>query len=430
MRELVPACQRLDNGLQVLIITDPRVRSVTASLLGRRGGIDDPPDKPGLAHLSEHLFLSGSGDDGVALGERIEAVGGLVEGTTYRHHIRLEFRTPLHCWRWTLEYLADLWRRGPSLQGIDNERQAMVLECREARETPELWTSALAWDALGLDATFRGFREEFFDGASKLTASDVEDWTRGLGTDEWLLCVQSPYPHSDVLPHVSMLFNLARSRGQPSMKPRHQPAARRVVRLHQSKAIQSSVSLLIASGPPTLRDIASGRVLCSLFTGGTQGLLCTTLRDKEGLVYDVVSDCIVENDILAIEVYTSIDNGAEDRVTGLIRQQFERLVSDGVDLSKLQRAKAFTNGIFDLALETPTTGGRWLTNRYMSLGRIITPEEWSASVDQVTPEQLRDFATRCVEASDWVWAISSPRVAGVKGPFPGDATGQVENVIW
>jgi len=430
MSELTAGNHQLTNGLEVLLITDPRARSITASLLGRRGPVHDPPGKPGLAHLSEHLFLSGVNYGGTAVGEPVEAVGGLVEGTTYRQHIRVELRTPLHCWRWTLEYLVELWRRGPSVKEIASERQALILECREAREIPELWVGSLAWDALGQDLAFRGFRSEFFDGVSKLSASDVENWTRGLGSDQWVLCVHSPCPESDLLEHISRLFNVDGSRGRPRTIVPHRPTAKRIVRLHQSKAAQSSVALLIASGAPTLRDIASGRVLCSLLSGGTQGLLFTTLRDKEGLVYDVVSHCVAESDILAIEVYTSINEGAEDRVTDLIRQQLEHLLSDGVDPSKLQRAKAFTNGVFDISLETPATGGRWLGNRYMSLGRIVAPEEWTESVEQVTPRQVNEFLVRSMESSDWVWAVSSPRATGLKGSFYGNAGAQVESVSW
>ena len=50
---------RLDNGLEVMVISDHRAPVVTQMLWYRVGSADEEPGKSGLAHLVEHLMFRG-----------------------------------------------------------------------------------------------------------------------------------------------------------------------------------------------------------------------------------------------------------------------------------------------------------------------------------------------------------------------------------
>ena len=51
---------RLKNGLQVLLISDPRTDKAAAALDVRVGSGSDPEDRSGLAHLLEHMLFLGT----------------------------------------------------------------------------------------------------------------------------------------------------------------------------------------------------------------------------------------------------------------------------------------------------------------------------------------------------------------------------------
>jgi len=50
----------LDNGLKVLLLSDPALNKSSASMAVGVGSLDDPKDRPGLAHFLEHMLFLGT----------------------------------------------------------------------------------------------------------------------------------------------------------------------------------------------------------------------------------------------------------------------------------------------------------------------------------------------------------------------------------
>ena len=50
----------LDNGMRVLLISDPDADKSAAALVAFRGSFHDPEDRPGLAHFLEHMLFIGT----------------------------------------------------------------------------------------------------------------------------------------------------------------------------------------------------------------------------------------------------------------------------------------------------------------------------------------------------------------------------------
>jgi insulysin len=50
----------LDNGIKVLLVTDPRFNKSAASLVVDAGALSDPPEREGLAHFLEHMLFMGT----------------------------------------------------------------------------------------------------------------------------------------------------------------------------------------------------------------------------------------------------------------------------------------------------------------------------------------------------------------------------------
>lgn len=67
----------LDNGLQVVVIENPRVPVVTHMVWYRVGAADELPGKSGKAHFLEHLMFKGSGDlEPGEFSKTIKSLGG------------------------------------------------------------------------------------------------------------------------------------------------------------------------------------------------------------------------------------------------------------------------------------------------------------------------------------------------------------------
>lgn len=81
------ARHRLDNGLRVLIATDPALGAVGVCVDYNVGYRSEPSDRTGFAHLFEHLMFQGSGSVGkLEHANAVQESGGSFNGTTHRDH--------------------------------------------------------------------------------------------------------------------------------------------------------------------------------------------------------------------------------------------------------------------------------------------------------------------------------------------------------
>lgn len=72
----------LQNGLQVILVPDPRIPKVHVNLAYHVGSKNEPPDRSGFAHLFEHMMFEGSKNAKGHYATLIEAAGGVTNAYT------------------------------------------------------------------------------------------------------------------------------------------------------------------------------------------------------------------------------------------------------------------------------------------------------------------------------------------------------------
>lgn len=123
------ARSRLPNGVRVLTVPAPGLRTAMIAVYVRAGSRHERPAVNGVSHFLEHLFFRGSEGhpDSAALNAQVEEVGGSLNGLTARDHGC--YYTPIHprSIGTGLAILGDLLRR-PLLREIEIERQVILAE--------------------------------------------------------------------------------------------------------------------------------------------------------------------------------------------------------------------------------------------------------------------------------------------------------------
>src|SRR5207249_2553816 len=83
----------LPNGIVLLVAERPAVPIVAVRVLVRAGAVFDPPDRPGLAHLTGALVTRGTAKrTGPELDTAIEFVGGALEAGAGRDSLTVSLR--------------------------------------------------------------------------------------------------------------------------------------------------------------------------------------------------------------------------------------------------------------------------------------------------------------------------------------------------
>jgi predicted Zn-dependent peptidase len=119
----------LPNGVRVLTVPAPALRTAMLAVYVRAGSRHERPAVNGVSHFLEHLFFRGSEGypDSAALNALVEGVGGSLNGLTARDHGC--YYTPIHprALDTGLAILGDLLRR-PLLREIAIEREVILAE--------------------------------------------------------------------------------------------------------------------------------------------------------------------------------------------------------------------------------------------------------------------------------------------------------------
>ncbi len=123
----------LDNGLKVVLVSDPKADKAAASLVVHAGSNDDPTDRPGLAHFLEHMLFLGTKKypDPDSYHEFISAHGGRDNAYTADEFTNFHFEVSYSALAEALDHFAQFFIE-PTFDAkyVDRERHAVDSEYR------------------------------------------------------------------------------------------------------------------------------------------------------------------------------------------------------------------------------------------------------------------------------------------------------------
>ncbi|MBI1195817.1 MAG: hypothetical protein GC138_08230 [Gammaproteobacteria bacterium] len=121
----------LANGLKAVLVSDPDADKAAASLVVHTGSMDDPDDRPGLAHFLEHMLFLGTKKypDPDSYHDFISAHGGRDNAFTADEYTNFHFEVDYSALAETLDHFAQFFI-APTFDAkyVDRERHAVDSE--------------------------------------------------------------------------------------------------------------------------------------------------------------------------------------------------------------------------------------------------------------------------------------------------------------
>ena len=118
----VPVRRQLANGLGVLVVERPDLPMVAFGLVVRTGTADDPPDGPGLAHMTARMLSEGTASrTSRQISDEMERMGSAIHTQAGRENIVVSADALTSQWRGALAILADVVQN-PAFPTADLER--------------------------------------------------------------------------------------------------------------------------------------------------------------------------------------------------------------------------------------------------------------------------------------------------------------------
>jgi predicted Zn-dependent peptidase len=380
------------NGLTLLAESMEHVRSAALNFLVPAGCTQDPPRHLGIASVLSDLITRGAGErdsreltlalDNLGL-DRDESVGGI--------HLRFWAATLARNLLPALEIYADIIRRPhlpademeavkalalQDLQGLEDEpRQKVLIELRRRHYPPPL----------GKDR--RGTKE----GIAGLNAEIIRAHYRRLFTPRGtILSVAGNIQWNELKKAVERLFGDWEGPEPPPLKIGKQPAKR----AHLPKETQQTqIAIAYPSVPIGHPDYYAALGAVNVLSGGMSARLFTEVREKRGLCYAVWATYTTFKDRASVLCYAGTTNERAQETLDVTLGELTRL-PEGIDEDEVERVQAGLKSSLIMQEESTSARAGTLASDWYYLGRVRTPDEIQAAVNQLTARKITNHLRR------------------------------------
>jgi predicted Zn-dependent peptidase len=399
----------LPNGVRVVTERLPEARSVTTGFWVGVGARDEAPAIAGASHFLEHLLFKGTEARTAAqIAEAVDAVGGDMNAFTAQEYTAYYTRLPAGQLVLGLDILCDvLWAPAFRPAEIEAERQVILEELAMEEDTPDDRVLTLLAEALFPEHSLG--REVL--GTRTSIASMGRDEIRAFH-DEWyrpanlVVAAAGAVDHDEVVEGVGR--RLAGTDGGCPPTRVAPEVAPRPVEVLKSRVEQAHLGMGVRALPRADPDRFALAVANVVLGGGMSSRLFQKIREDRGLAYSVHSYPVAYSDCGALIVYAGMspDNLAE--VHGIVREELDRLLVDGITDSELRVAKGYLEGSLVLGVEDSGGSMSRIGKAVLQHGEVLEVEEVLARYRAITLADVRRAVERVLGDAEPTVAVVGP----------------------
>jgi predicted Zn-dependent peptidase len=404
----------LPSGLTILVETLPYVRSVALGYYLRSGSAVESEEHGGASHFLEHLVFKGTKTRTTAeIAKVIDILGGDVDAFTgkeytsfYAHVLDEQLDT-------ALDLLTDIVvspRFTPA--DLESERSVILEEIKMVEDTPddlvhEIFVTSF-WPDHPLGRPILGTEETVNRlGREQILAHYAETFhpenvifcaSGNIRLEQLVQFLEKAFPHDPRMP--------VRRGWTPPHPKQH-------VILREKRELEQVHLCLGSRGfPQQGNERYAAALFNSILGGGMSSRLFQRIREKEGLVYTVMS---YHNGYLHggyEAVYAACVPKNLKRVLSLTLEEMRDIKRNGVTAEELGDAKLHLKGSILLSLESTVSRMSGIARQEYYYGRQYSPDEIIAAIDAVTLDNIRDVAATIVDPE----SLSLTLLGNLKSP--------------
>jgi predicted Zn-dependent peptidase len=404
----------LPSGLTILIETLPYVRSVALGYYLRSGSAVESEEHSGSSHFLEHLVFKGTqrrttGD----IAQVIDILGGDVDAFTgkeytsfYAHVLDEQVDT-------ALDLLTDIVvAPRMTADDIEAERSVILEEIKMVEDTPddlvhEIFVEKF-WPDHPLGRPILGTEET----VNRLQREQIVDHYRETFHPANLFFVASGNIRPEqIIPTLERFF--PPETAAPTRREWTPPLPNQHVILREKRELEQVHVCLGSRGYPQQGD---ERYAAALFNtvlgGGMSSRLFQRIREKEGLVYTVMS---YHNGYLHggyEAVYAACVPKNLKRVLSLTLEEMRNIKRDGITADELAFAKLHLKGSILLSLESTVSRMSGIARQEYYFGRQFSADEIIEHIDAVTLDDIITVARTIVDPE----SLSLTLLGNLKNP--------------
>lgn len=394
----------LQNGLRLITAPMPGMRSASIAFFFTVGSRHEPDPIAGISHFIEHMLFKGSQHYPTArlISEAIEGIGGTFNGSTSKEITSYTARVPGEHLPAVLDVLADMIRY-PLFEPaeIEKERSVIIEELSSTRDDPQEWVSLLIdeimWPNLPLGRDDGGFIET----VAHLQRQQMLSYlNKHYLPNSLVISVAGNIDHGQIIQATERAFKDWEAAEQPGWKESLPPLDTPPVAMIQKETEQTNICLATLGAAYSAPDYYPIMLTNALLGDGMSSRLFQTLREEQGLAYDIGSYFNSYSDTGSLVISAGVDPTQTAPAIRAIIDELDQLCQTPVPADELTRIKAYVRGGILLGLEGTQQVAGWLGSQESLRNKIMDVNEMIAHVDAVTSQDIQHVAQFCF-APEW-----------------------------
>ncbi|WP_027358032.1 M16 family metallopeptidase [Desulforegula conservatrix] len=386
----------LSNGVKILSMHIPHVRSVAMGVWLDTGSRDEYPEENGMAHFIEHMLFKGTTTrSAYEIAKAFDAIGGHTNAFTSMESTCFHAKAiDTHLEKMS-DILSDIFLNPAFIpEEMENELQVVLQEISMTEDNSDEYVHLLFdshfWEGHPFSRSILGTPEMLMS----FTRDDVlKFFRRNYDPQKVIIAAAGNMEHSRVVDLVGKRFETIKSGlGFPDRTP---PVIRPHVMVHEKDIEQAHICIGMNGINYTSPDRFAAGIMNTILGGNMSSRLFQEIREKRGLAYNVYSFNSTNTDSGSFGVYAGVAPENAQKSVALIKKELDRLIKETVSQSEFDAAREFIRGNILLAEENTDGQVMRIAQNEAYFGRFISVEEVSEKLDQVTREDIQRLASEC-----------------------------------
>ncbi len=383
----------LDNGVRIVSMNMPHVRSVSMGVWVHVGARDESDAESGLSHFIEHMIFKGTARrTAFEIAKEFDAIGGQTNAFTSMEYTCYHARVLDTQLSTMADILSDIFLNSVfDRKEVERERPVIFQEIGMVEDNPEELVHVMMgpafWGGHPLGRSILGSRENI-QGFDSHTIKGF--LTRRYQPDRIVIAIAGNVDHQHIVELVGPVFSTIPTGN--GFVARSTPIAGAGTTLKHRDLEQAHICLGMNGVSVTDPRRFAASLLNTIFGGNMSSRLFQIIREERGLAYSIYSFLTSYADIGMFGVYTAIDPKDLDISVDLIMAEIRRLKRKPVSADVLGDAKEFTKGNLLMAAESPDNQMVRLAQNEFYFGQTIPLQSVIDNIDAVTATDLLSLA--------------------------------------
>lgn len=397
---------RLDNGLEVLVVGQHDLPKVAVTLNVKTGGVHDPPDRCGMAQLMLQIMDKGTrGHGALDLDEALSRLGTVIGKSMYLESARLGMDVLTDKLTSAMALFADV-ARNPLFpeEELDRERHRHLDHLAQQASHPQSLAQRLCPGLVfGYDHPYGRPVQGYASSVSEMSRYEIaRSYEENWRPDQSALVFVGDITRDQAMKLADQRFGSWKGDVRPAKEVPDPSPGRKTIRIwlvDRPGAPQTVVCQFIAAPSRDTPDYHALRLVDAIWGGGFQSRLNLNLREEKGYTYGVSTSL----GLLGVSGYWKVQTSIQTDKTGEVVQELmnemedlggDRPVSaEELEEARTGRIRGYAQRFESLRRIAGSIGGLWSSGRPMSDMRDAVE-----NLRSVTLEEVRSAAGRYLDA--------------------------------